>query len=66
MTIDPRDKNSWYGFLDLLRPPTGHRLVAAFGTAFGLSFDALMEKSWRATLSRVSSPSPGCGEVFGC
>lgn len=41
MTIDPRDRNSWYGFLDLLRPPTGHRLVAAFGTAFGLSFDAL-------------------------
>ena len=37
MSIDPRDKTSWYGFLDLLRPPANHRLVAAFGTAFGLS-----------------------------
>jgi len=41
VTIDPRDIKSWRGFLDLLRPPSGYRLTAAFGTAFGLSFDAL-------------------------
>lgn len=42
MTVDPRYRDSWQGFVDLMRPPTGYRLSAAFGTAFGLSFDALV------------------------
>jgi hypothetical protein len=41
VTVDPRDRKSWQGFLDLLRPPPGYRVVAALGTTFGLSFDAL-------------------------
>ena len=42
MTIDPRYRDSWQGFVDLMRPPSGYRLAAAFGTAFGLSFEALV------------------------
>lgn len=41
MTLDPRDRKSWYGFLDLLQPPIGYRLSAAIGTTFGLSIEAL-------------------------
>lgn len=41
MTLDPRDRKSWQGFLDLLEPPPGFRLGAALGTSFGLSIDAL-------------------------
>lgn len=41
MTLDPRDRKSWHGFLDLLQPPVGFRLAAAVGTTFGLSVEAL-------------------------
>ena len=41
MTLDPRERKSWQGFLDLLQPPAGYRLSAALGTSFGLSIDAL-------------------------
>ncbi len=41
MTLDPRERKSWQGFLDLLQPPAGYRLSAALGTYFGLSIDAL-------------------------
>ena len=39
--LDPRERKSWQGFLDLLQPPIGYRLSAALGTSFGLSVDAL-------------------------
>ena len=32
MTLDPRERKSWQGFLDLLQPPAGYRLSAALGT----------------------------------
>src|SRR5688572_30836174 len=41
MTLDPRERKSWQGFLDLLQPPAGYRLASAVGTSFGLSIDAL-------------------------
>lgn len=41
MRLDPRERDNWQGFLDLMRPPPGFSLVAAFGTTFGLSFEAL-------------------------
>ena len=41
MTLDPRERKSWQGFLDLLQPPAGYRMSAALGTSFGLSIDAL-------------------------
>ena len=31
--LDPRDRKSWQGFLDLLQPPVGYRLSAALGTS---------------------------------
>ena len=39
--LDPRDRKSWQGFMDLMQPPVGYRLSAALGTSFGLSIDAL-------------------------
>ena len=39
--LDPRKRESWQGFLDLLQPPAGYRLAAAIGTSFGLSVDVL-------------------------
>ena len=39
--LDPRKRESWQGFLDLLQPPAGYRLAAAVGTSFGLSVDVL-------------------------
>jgi hypothetical protein len=41
MTLDPRDRKSWQGFVDLLMPPAGYRIKSALGTTFGLSMDAL-------------------------
>lgn len=41
MSLNPEERKNWNGFLDLLQPPTGYRLVAAVGTTFGLSIDAL-------------------------
>ena len=42
MTLNPEDRKSWQGFLDLLQPPPGYRLGAALGTTFGLSTEALI------------------------
>lgn len=42
MNLDPTARDSWQGFLDLLRPPPGYRLTAAIGTTYGLTFDALV------------------------
>jgi len=42
MTLDPLKGDAWRGLTDLLRPPSGYRLDAAFLTTFGLSFEALM------------------------
>lgn len=42
MTLDPTLRASWRGFLDLLRPPPGYAVAAAFGTTFGLSIDAFV------------------------
>lgn len=42
MTLDPLARASWRGFLDLLRPPPGYHIGAAFGTTFGLSLDAFI------------------------
>ena len=39
--LDPRMRESWQGFLDLLQPPAGFRLAAAVGTSFGLAVDVL-------------------------
>jgi hypothetical protein len=41
VSLDPRDRKNWTGFLDGLQPPAGYRLAAAVGTTFGLSLDAL-------------------------
>lgn len=41
MTLDPKDRRSWQGFIDLLTPPPGYRLKSALGTTFGMSMDAL-------------------------
>lgn len=41
MTLDPRERKNWQGFLELLQPPAGYRLRAAIGTTFGLSIEAL-------------------------
>ncbi len=42
MSLNPEDRKSWQGFLDLLQPPPGYRLGAALGTTFGLSMEALI------------------------
>lgn len=42
MSLNPEDKKSWQGFLELLQPPIGYRLGAALGTTFGLSIEALV------------------------
>jgi len=41
VSLDPRERKNWTGFLDALQPPPGYRLGAAVGTTFGLSIDAL-------------------------
>ena len=41
MSMDPRERKSWHGFLDLMQPPSGYRLSAALGTTFGLTIEAL-------------------------
>ena len=41
MSLDPRDRKSWHGFLDLMQPPAGYRLSAALGTTFGLTIEAM-------------------------
>jgi hypothetical protein len=41
VSLNPEDRKSWQGFLDLLQPPPGYRLGAAIGTTFGLSMEAL-------------------------
>ena len=33
MSLNPQDRKNWHGFLDLLQPPAGYRLVAASGIA---------------------------------
>lgn len=40
--MNPEDRKSWQGFLDLLQPPRGYKLGAAVGTTFGLSPEALV------------------------
>lgn len=42
MTLSPLERESWRGFLDMLRPPPGYELSAALGTTFGLTFEALL------------------------
>lgn len=41
MSLDPRERKSWHGFLDLMQPPAGYRLSAALGTTFGLTIEAM-------------------------
>ena len=41
MTLDPRERKSWQGFLDLLQPPRRLSPVGGrLGSSFGLSIDA--------------------------
>jgi hypothetical protein len=42
MTMDPGGAESWNGLFDVMRPPPGYRLHAAFGTTYGLGLEALV------------------------